>query len=288
MTAPARILAARSPIGALMALAILVTIGCEAATPAAIRTAPASSSPPIAAATPAPSVAPAVPVPTATRSPAPTARSPATPTPTPRREAFAMSLYRKGDYVSQYTLEWCVGASLQMTLNMTTDETRTSRASQRQLWQMAQARSNSPFGGANPRGWTATLNDLGIGPYVLVSIPDLDEALRVAATAIRRTKRPVGLVMWRGRHAWVMSGFESVGDPASDPDATITGVRVLDPLYPRGSTVWGRSPKPDSLVTPETLAKQFVVRDRGRVDLGVPPGYLMVLPTDASGPAPAA
>ena len=199
-----------------------------------------------------------------------------------------MSLYRKGDYVSQYTLEWCVGASLQMILNMATDETRTSRASQRQLWQMAQARSNSPFGGANPRGWTAALNDLGIGPYVLVSIPDLDEALRVAATAIRRTERPVGLVMWRGRHAWVMSGFVSVGDPASDPDATITGVRVLDPLYPRGSTVWGRSPKPNSLLTPETLARQFVVRDRGRVDLGVPPGYLMVLPTDASGQPPAA
>ena len=90
----------------------------------------------------------------------------------------------------------------------------TSRASQQHLWEMAQARSDSPFGGANPRGWTAALNDLGIGPYVLVSIPDYDEALRVAATAIRETRRPVGLVMWRGRHAWVMSGFESIGDPA--------------------------------------------------------------------------
>jgi hypothetical protein len=84
-----------------------------------------------------------------------------------------------------------------------------------------------------------------------------------------------------------MSGFTSVGDPATDPDATITGVRVLDPLYPRGSSVWGRSPKPNSLLTPATLARQFVVRDRGRVDLGVPPGYLMVLPTDASGATPA-
>jgi hypothetical protein len=199
-----------------------------------------------------------------------------------------MSLYHAGDYVSQYTLEWCVGASLQMTLNMATDRTRTSRASQQQLWEMARDRSDSPFGGANPRGWTAALNDLGVGPYVLVSIPDLDDALRVAATAMRRTNRPVGLVMWRGRHAWVMSGFESTGDPASDPQATVTGVRVLDPLYPRGSSVWGRSPKPNSLLSPATLARQFVVRDRGRVDLGVPPGYLMVLPTDANGAVPAA
>ena len=44
------------------------------------------------------------------------------------------------------------------------------------------------------------------------------DALQVAARAIRETKRPVGLVMWRGRHAWVMSGFESIGDPAIHDD----------------------------------------------------------------------
>ncbi len=55
-----------------------------------------------------------------------------------------MSLYHSGDYVSQYTLEWCVGASLQMTLNMVTDRTRTSRASQQQLWEMAQDALGQP------------------------------------------------------------------------------------------------------------------------------------------------
>lgn len=30
--------------------------------------------------------------------------------------------------------------------------------------------------------------------------------------------------------------------------------------------------------SPETLARQFVLRDSTRVDLGVPPGYLLVLP----------
>ena len=40
---------------------------------------------------------------------------------TPQRP-FAMNLYRKGDFVAQYTFEWCVGASLQMALNLTTDE----------------------------------------------------------------------------------------------------------------------------------------------------------------------
>jgi hypothetical protein len=259
-----------------------------------VRDTPPPSSPVAADGSVAVSPAPASPSAVATgpsRSAARTSPIPAHPpvaTPEAPRTRFAMDLYRKGDYVPQYTFEWCVGASLQMALNMTTAANDTTRARQEQLWEMAQARSTSPFGGANPRGWTAALNDLGIGPYVLVSLPDLDLALQVAARAMRETKRPVGLVMWRGRHAWVMSGFESIGDPARVRDPRITGVHVLDPLYPHGSKVWGRSPKPDALITPATLAKQFVIRDRGRTNLGVPPGYLLVLPTRAAAAEPAA
>ena len=214
-------------------------------------------------------------------SPSPAARAEATAAPDADRDPFAYNLARRGDFVAQYTFEWCVGASLQMALNMATDATHTSRADQKRLWEMARDRSSSPFGGANPRGWTAALNDLGIGPYRLVSLPTFEEALITAAEAIRATKRPVGLVMWRGRHAWVMSGFESNGDPRHTDDPEITGVRVHDPLYPHGSVRWGRSPKPNSLVSPATLAKQFVRRDSRRVDLGVPPGYLLILPTAA-------
>jgi hypothetical protein len=286
MTTHARSIAARRQLGALLALVMVLAVGCGSTVPMAVvqRASPGPS--PAGSAPTARGVADALPTPGRSTAPAPvpTATPAPSPSPEPAREAFNLNLYRTGDYVSQYTLEWCVGASLQMALNMTTDEVHTSRASQQHLWEMAQARSDSPFGGANPRGWTAALNDLGIGPYVLVSIPDYDDALRVAATAIAETRRPVGLVMWRGRHAWVMSGFESIGDPALVGDATITGIRVLDPLYPRGSTVWGPSPKPNGLVSPATLAKQFVIRDRGRVDLGVPPGYLLILPThDTSG-----
>ena len=63
---------------------------------------------------------------------------------------------------------------------------------------MARDRSDSPFGGAHPVGWTAALNDLGVGPYRLVSLPTLEAAVQVAAAAIRERDRPVGLVMWRG------------------------------------------------------------------------------------------
>ncbi len=195
-------------------------------------------------------------------------------------EAFAIDLSRPEHYVRQYTLEWCVGASIQMTLAMNGASKDMSRAEQQRLWEMARDRSSSPFGGANPRGWVAALNDLGVGPYELVSVPDLDGALRTAASALAATQRPVGLVMWRGRHAWVMSGFESVGDP-SRSNFRITGVRVLDPLHPKGSRTWGPSPEPGSLLTPAELGRQFVARTRGRVNLGVPPGYLLVLPRPA-------
>lgn len=214
-----------------------------------------------------------------------TAKPAATPAsdPTPRPddadpEPFAMNLFRKGDFVAQYNFELCVGASLQMALNMATDGSHTSRDEQQDLWEMARDASFSPFGGANPRGWTATLNDLGIGPYRLVSLPTFDEALVVAAEAIRATRRPVGLVMWRGRHAWVMSGFEATADPRTFEEFDVTGIRVLDPLYPHGSSAWGPSPKPNTLVSPDVLARQFVLRDSTRVNLGVPPGYLLVLP----------
>jgi hypothetical protein len=201
----------------------------------------------------------------------------------PKRARMSVDLYHPGDFVGQHTFEWCVGASLQMTLNIATDRDTDSRTRQKRLWRMAQARSNSPYGGANPVGWTAALNDLGVGPYVLVSVPDFDDAVRLAARAIRQTKRPVGLVMWAGRHAWVMTGFESRGDPLKRDDARITAVRVLDPLYPYGSKVWGRSPRPNALIAPRTLAKQFVIREYGRSNLGVPPGHLLILPTVARG-----
>ncbi len=104
--------------------------------------------------------------------------------------------------------------------------------------------------------------------------------MTTAAEAIRATKRPVGLVMWHGRHAWVMSGFEATADPRHADEFDVTGINVLDPLYPHGSSTWGKSPKPNSLVSPETLAEQFVVRDvtQSRVDLRVATGYLMIVP----------
>ncbi len=40
------------------------------------------------------------------------------------------------------------------------------------------------------------------------------------------------------------SGFEATADPSVDPSASVTAVRVLDPLYPRVvGAPWGRAPR---------------------------------------------
>ncbi|PTT67713.1 hypothetical protein [Arthrobacter sp. HMWF013] len=206
------------------------------------------------------------------------------PTPPPVPQAFALNLYQEGDFVPQYTFDWCVAASIQMAHNLIDDTgggTWADRAQQSDLWDMARARSSNSFNGANPLGWAQVLTEVGLGPYSVVSVPDYEDALQTAARAIAATGRPVGLVMWSGRHAWVMSGFESVGDPGQFTEFSVTGVRVQDPLYPHGSGQWGPSPAPNSLLTPEQLATQFVVREPRRWSSELPAGYLLVLPVAA-------
>jgi len=230
---------------------------------------PASSAPPTAR--------DAVPVPPRTLSPT------ATPVPTPRPvpRAFALNLYQEGDFVPQYTFEWCVAASIQIMHNLIDDtgsDIWADRAQQGELWEAARARSSNSFNGANPLGWAKVLTKVGMGPYTVVSIADYKEALRTAARAIADTGRPVGLVMWRGRHVWVMSGFTSLGDPDKFPKFPVTGIRVQDPLYPYGDQRWGPSPAPNALLTPEQLATQFVIREPRRWSSSLPAGYMLVLP----------
>ena len=268
--APARLLAWLVVLATLLTACTPAVDLDEAATDRAIT---ASSAPPTSADV---DLAPQL-----TPTPTPTAVPPPVPTPPPVPQAFAVNLYQEGDFVPQYTFDWCVAASIQIAHNLIDDTgggAWADPAQQGELWEMARARSSNSFNGANPLGWAQVLTEVGMGPYTVVSIADRDDALQTAARAIADTGRPVGLVMWSGRHAWVMSGFESLGDPAHFPEFSITGIRVQDPLYPHGSGQWGPSPAPNSLLTPEQLATQFVVREPRRWSSDLPAGYLMVLP----------
>jgi len=178
---------------------------------------------------------------------------------------FTLDLYGRGDFVAQTNFVQCVGASMQMMLNMIRPENDRTAATQLDLQNLARSTSGQrPDGivrkGASVRGWTAGLNILGGGPYRTTGSTDIGAALRLAARAMRETNRPVGLLMWRGRHAWVMAGFTATADPRLTDDFEVTSVIVLDPLYPYGSRTWGPSPRPGAALSVESLARQFVPR----------------------------
>ena len=199
---------------------------------------------------------------------------------------YTLDLGTRSDYVGQTNLVQCVGASMQMMLNMI--EPGVDRSAKTQLRLQKLARTWSPprldggvRKGASVVGWATGLSLEGAGPYKVVGVNSLDEAMLVAAQAMRRTGRPVGLLVWRGRHAWVMSGFHATGDPLL-AGGRVTEALIEDPLHPYGgSTTWGRSPAPGEALTVKEVGRQFVRRRTGfsiwsTPDLGGK--YVLVLP----------
>lgn len=197
--------------------------------------------------------------------------------------AYKLDVGTRADFVAQTNFVQCVGASMQMMLNMIQETDDRSAATQLELQQLARQWSGRrPDGitrqGASVRGWATGLTILGAGPYHLVGTTTIEEALLTAAKAMRQTGKPVGLLMWRGRHAWVMSGFRATGDPLA-AGTRVTAVYVEDPLYPHGSSVWGPSPRPGAALTVAELGRQFVPRrSSNRFGTGLSGKYVLVLP----------
>jgi hypothetical protein len=201
-------------------------------------------------------------------------------------KTYTLDLASRSDYVAQTNHVQCVGASMQMMLNMI--ERGADRSAKTQLRLQKLARTWSPprldggvRKGASVVGWATGLSLEGAGPYNVVGVDSLDEAMLVAARAMRRTGRPVGLLVWRGRHAWVMSGFHATGDPLL-AGSKVTAALIEDPLHPYGgSSTWGPSPSPGAALTVTEVGRQFVPRRTGfsiwsTPDLGGK--YVLVLP----------
>jgi hypothetical protein len=197
------------------------------------------------------------------------------------KRSYELDLGRRGDFVAQTNFVQCVGASMQTMLNMIEPGVDRTAKTQSRLQKLARKLSGQrPDGrqrqGASVRGWTAGLNQLGAGPYRLVGAKTIQGALLTAARAMRMTGKPVGLLMWRGRHAWVMSGFRATRDPLVK-GARITSVFVEDPLYPHGSKAWGPSPAPGEALSVGQLGRQFVPRSSWS-NSALTGKYVLVLP----------
>lgn len=215
----------------------------------------------------------------------------------PPQDGYSMNLYEKGDFVSQKTLYWCIGASMQMMLNIigaTDDESRASqerymrvaRSMGPSLRQVDHGQSAGGLRGAGSSGWARGLVELGAGGYTERGVAGYGAAVREAAFALRRTNRPVGLIVWRGAHAWVMTGFTATADPLADPDFRVTGVYVQDPWYPRVSSIWGPGQEPNSWISIKALKADFLPRRGGRWHAELAGKFVIVAPFDPLRPAP--
>jgi hypothetical protein len=173
-----------------------------------------------------------------------------------------LNLYRESSFVSQYTLTQCVAASSQMMLNLTLGQSDTTSASQVRYMTYAEANDNASYsgGGSNPAGWAAVLNRYGGLPYSVSRYIDSSSAIRAAATRMRLTNRPVGLLVFKGRHAWVMNGFEATADPAVTSSFTVTAVYVSGPLYPREPNDYGYDQPPNTRLTTSEFTSRFFSR----------------------------
>jgi hypothetical protein len=203
-----------------------------------------------------------------------------TPKPAPKPKAFSMDLYRANDFVGEKTAIWCLAAAVQTSINVMSPGADVSRATQLRLFNLTRSLAPAPDGAAEPEGWAKALTKLGFGGYKVSVHPSIRSAITAAAKAVRGTGRPAGLMVRRGAHSWVMSGFTATADPALFSQFTVTAVRIEDVWYPRYSNIWGRSRPPDALVPLGKRSEDFNPWKRPQARYPTKDGrFVIVIPT---------
>jgi hypothetical protein len=186
---------------------------------------------------------------------------PSFPTVPPTAGPFQIDLYR-GTFVSQMNKYACMAGALQNMLNIIGPKVDTTTARQVAISHLIVAnttKQDSLNGGYGPAGWAITLTQLGAGHYRLLIDNTFNQAMLDAATALRKTGRPVGLLTWWGAHSWVMTGFRSNVDPRYNPNGFILlGAFIVDPFYPRKSSIWGQTLPPDSFRDMAAMAHNYI------------------------------
>ncbi|MGI8930557.1 MAG: hypothetical protein ACR2F5_04535 [Candidatus Limnocylindria bacterium] len=212
---------------------------------------PRPTASPTASPTPAPTPRPVAAAPSQVATPVPV-----TPTPAPIRTAVKVEIVKDqaAVFTSQLTEKDCAVAATQMVLTIL-GLGNPSKEFQQEIkdrideWQTL---DDSHNGGWGPAAVGEALVAYGAPGYEVRAYASHIDAMRDAAIALSRTGKPVVLFPWWGAHSWVMTGYEADADPTIFPDAQVTGLYILDPWFPRTSSIWGTSDPPGNL---ETLAE---------------------------------
>jgi hypothetical protein len=210
---------------------------------------------------------------TPTGRPAPTDAPSATPEPTRTPSVrtpvdVAVVSDHAAVFASQLTDKDCAVAATQMVLAIlglgdTSDEFQAEIKGRIGEWE---AWEDSQNGGWGPAAVGLALEAYGAEGYEVRAYDTYTDALRGSAVAISEHDKPVVMFPWWGAHSWVMTGYRADADPIRFDDAQVTGAYILDPWYPRVSSIWGPSDGPGNF---EDLAEL----ERNWPAFEGPPGY---------------
>jgi hypothetical protein len=232
---------------------------------------PDRSTIPTVVVTPAPS-------PTVSPTPRPTIEPSASPTPSPTplvRTAVDVTLVDDHDavFTSQITDKDCAVAATQMVLTIL-GLGNSSNAFQTEIHDRIgewESWEDSHNGGWGPAAVSLALAAYGEPDYEIRAYTSYTDALRDSAIALTTTEKPVVMFPWWGAHTWVMTGFRADADPTLFVDAAISGAYILDPWYPRFSSIWGQSDGPGNFENLAELERNWPV-------YGGPPPYQAIGP----------
>ncbi len=207
------------------------------------------------------------------------------PTPVPQRTRMDVDLYDDPAalFISEVDHEWCAVAGTQMVLAANgkaplTKKFQAELAGRIGEWE---SRRDSHNGGWGPAAVVKALQAYGVNGYEVRTYETRADALRDAAKAIQQYEAPVLLLTWRGAHTWVMTGFRSDADPLVFDDAKVTGAYILDPWYPRVSSIWGRSDPPGAFQNAAEMRRNYLPWDRPEGRYASRDGlFVAVVPTE--------
>jgi hypothetical protein len=223
------------------------------------------------------------PTPIATPTPSPGPPTPtegstvtATPSPTPLVRApvdLAIVDDHEAVFASQLTTDDCAVAATQMVLAVL-GLGDTSTAFQQEIkdrigeWESWEDSHN---GGWGPAAVALALADYGATGYEIRAFESYADTLRASAIAVTAFGKPVVMFPWWGAHTWVMTGFRADADPTLFEDAHVSGAYILDPWYPRVSSIWGASDPPGTFEDLAELERNWPAHQG-------PPGYESIGP----------
>jgi hypothetical protein len=263
--------------GAIRRVELLVDPPPDRVIAAAVRVTPEPEELPDEVLTPAPTIAPSL---GAGATPPPTP----SPTPQPQRVKVDVSILKKPArwFITELDKEWCAVAASQMVIAIH-GKGDLSESFQRELagrideWE---SRRDSRNGGWGPSAMVKALEAYGVEGYEVRAYETRASALKDAAKAISTYHAPVILLAWRGAHAWVMTGYRADADPLVFRKVTVSGAYVLDPWYPRNSSIWGQSDPPGAYQNAAEMRRNFLPWKRPEGRYPDRDGlYLAVVPT---------